>query len=62
MIDFTCQHCGKQYNLKPEFAGRKTTCAGCKEPLIVPGPEPAKALAPEAKARISFPCTKCSMK
>jgi hypothetical protein len=32
MISFSCQKCGKQYNLKPEFAGRKTTCAGTKQP------------------------------
>ena len=62
MIAFTCPHCGKQYNLKPEFAGRKTTCAGCKEPLVVPGPEAASAEQAEAQARISFPCTKCGMK
>jgi serine/threonine protein kinase len=62
MIAFTCQKCGKQYNLKPEFAGRKTTCSGCKEPMVVPAPETAQTVAPEAKARISFSCTKCGMK
>jgi RNase P subunit RPR2 len=62
MIAFPCPHCGKQYNLKPEFAGRKTTCASCKAPLIVPGPEIEMAKSPEATARISFSCTKCGMK
>ena len=62
MIAFTCQKCGKQYHLKPEFAGRKTTCSGCKESLVVPARETPQTLAPEASARISFSCTKCGMK
>src|ERR1022692_1170658 len=62
MIAFTCQKCGKQYHLKLEFAGRKTTCSGCKEPLVVPSPETPQTVAPVAKARISFSCTKCGMK
>ncbi len=62
MIAFTCPKCGKQFHLKPEFAGRKTTCSGCKEPLVVPAPEHPQTVAPQAKARISFSCTKCGMK
>ncbi len=38
MIDFSCTKCGKLFHLKPEFAGRATTCSGCKQSLIVPTP------------------------
>ncbi len=58
MIDFSCDKCGKQYSLKPEFAGRTTTCSGCKQPLLVPPQSPT----PEAAARIAFSCMKCGMK
>ena len=36
MIAFSCQKCGKHYCLKPEFAGRKTTCSACREPMEAP--------------------------
>src|SRR4051812_21132346 len=49
MITFSCTKCGKQFNLKPEFAGRKTTCSGCKAPLTVPTAETTLAYAPIAK-------------
>ncbi|HZZ80117.1 MAG TPA: protein kinase, partial [Gemmataceae bacterium] len=54
MISFSCSKCGKSFSLKPEFAGRKTTCSGCKEPLVVP------TLA--ARPRIAFSCGTCGMK
>src|ERR1017187_5023144 len=62
MIVLSCHKCGKSYHLKPEFAGRKTTCAGCKEPLLVPASQAEQTAAPEVKARIAFSCTKCGMK
>ena len=50
MIAFSCQQCGKKYRLKPEFAGRKTACAGCKAALLVPASETP---APDALSFIS---------
>ena len=73
MIDFSCE-CGKQYSLKPEFAGRTTTCSGCKQPLLVPAVSPvahapgSPAVSPAAHTpgspidKISFSCMKCGMK
>lgn len=64
MIALSCQKCGKQFYLNPEFAGRRTTCSGCKEPLVVPTPdaESPETVAPTPKVRISFSCNKCGMK
>ena len=61
MIAFSCQKCGKQFNLKPEFAGRTTTCSGCKEPIVVPASDSPETIAPVARARISFSCAKCGI-
>ncbi len=36
MIHFFCGNCGLKFQVKPEFAGRKTRCLSCKEPLEVP--------------------------
>jgi serine/threonine protein kinase len=36
MIAFSCRHCGMQFQVKPEFAGRTTRCSTCKHPLLVP--------------------------
>ena len=62
MIAFSCQKCGKQFHLKPEFAGRTTTCSGCKEPIVVPVSDSTETIAPPAKAKIAFCCGKCGMK
>lgn len=62
MIQFACAACGKQFNLKPEFAGRKTTCSGCKGPIEVPTPDSPETVAPPARAKIAFSCSKCGMK
>src|SRR5215831_8972243 len=59
MISFSCAKCGKAYNLTPEFAGRKTTCSGCKTPLVVPV---EATIAPPALPKISFSCGNCGMK
>ncbi|HZZ78987.1 MAG TPA: protein kinase, partial [Gemmataceae bacterium] len=58
MITFSCKKCGKQYHVKPDFAGRKTTCSGCKAPLVVPTPEAT----PAPSAKIAFACDKCGTK
>jgi serine/threonine protein kinase len=63
VIAFSCPSCGKQYTLKPEFAGRATTCSACKHPLVVPSPQmPVPMAAPIESAKIAFSCSKCGMK
>src|SRR4051812_13287691 len=68
MIAFTCPQCGKHFSLKPEFAGRATTCSSCKKSLVVPAadetvaPEPiaSATVAPAAPLKITFACTRCA--
>src|SRR4051812_39031901 len=70
MITFSCPKCGKQFTLKPEFAGRSTTCSSCKQSLVVPAPQQTTAptpavsdtVAPAARVKIAFSCLKCAMK
>ena len=66
MITFACDKCGKQFTLKPEFAGRQTTCSGCQAPLAVPAAPVADAPGspPDAPGspRIAFSCEKCATK
>jgi serine/threonine protein kinase/DNA-directed RNA polymerase subunit RPC12/RpoP len=63
MIAFSCHKCGKQFNLNPEFAGRKTQCSSCKAPLVVPSPGVSdETVAPPAGDKIAFSCAKCGMK
>ena len=38
MIRFPCPACGIRYKVADEFAGRRTKCRKCGEPLDVPGP------------------------
>lgn len=61
MIAFCCDACGKQFKLGPEFAGRSTTCTGCKTPLTVPLPDKGILAAPPSP-RIAFSCVACGMK
>src|SRR5262249_45829502 len=35
-IAFACQQLGLEFQVKAEFAGRKTKCPTCKQPLVVP--------------------------
>ncbi|HZZ79715.1 MAG TPA: serine/threonine-protein kinase, partial [Gemmataceae bacterium] len=60
MIAFSCSRCGKQYRLKPEFAGRTTKCAACKEPMTIPLPE--AQLVPAGLPKIAFSCEQCGTK
>jgi uncharacterized protein YxjI len=43
-VALTCSGCGKSYQLKDEFAGRKVRCPGCQAvqviPLVSPGEDP----------------------
>jgi TM2 domain-containing membrane protein YozV len=36
MISFSCQHCGRKFNVSDSLAGQKATCKSCKGSLIVP--------------------------
>jgi hypothetical protein len=47
-IAIQCGQCGKQYQLKPELAGKKVKCQACGTPISVPAAEP-KAEAPAKK-------------
>ena len=46
MIQFSCS-CGQKFCIKPQFAGRKTTCPTCKQPLVVPTFDPTHAVVPK---------------
>ncbi|OAI47277.1 hypothetical protein AYO44_09860 [Planctomycetaceae bacterium SCGC AG-212-F19] len=46
MISFSCS-CGQKFNVKPDVAGRKTTCPACKHPLVVPTFDPTQAIVPK---------------
>jgi serine/threonine protein kinase len=46
MIQFSCP-CGQKFRIKPEFAGRKTTCPACKQPLVVPTFDSTQAIVPK---------------
>lgn len=49
MIAFSCA-CGQKFKVKPEYAGRKSTCPTCKQPLVVPTvPEATHAYVPQGE-------------
>ncbi len=35
MLDVTCEHCGRQFRVRGEFAGKSTRCPGCSKPLTI---------------------------
>ena len=45
MIQFSCA-CGMKFKVKEDFAGRKTHCPTCKQPLVVPTPDGTQAYVP----------------
>jgi len=47
MIAFTCAHCGQQYTVGPELAGRQGKCRRCGQRMQVPEPKPAAGPEPE---------------
>lgn len=54
MIPFACSGCGKNFQVKTEFAGRKTKCPKCGLALLVPTPPastPRVAPSPGTPAR-----------
>ncbi|OAI41499.1 hypothetical protein AYO40_00250 [Planctomycetaceae bacterium SCGC AG-212-D15] len=49
MIHFSCSRCGQKFKVQDDFAGRKTTCPACKQPLVVPQPDMTVAHVPSDK-------------
>ncbi|WP_165229252.1 hypothetical protein [Aquisphaera insulae] len=41
-ISLVCSTCGRSYQLKEEYAGRKVRCPGCQEVQLVPAVTPAE--------------------
>lgn len=52
MITFSCPGCGKSLSVKDEFAGRRTKCPKCSNPLDVPSSPRAAARSPKSAAAI----------
>src|SRR5262249_11251818 len=57
MIHFACPACGTGYKVGDEFAGRRTKCRKCGQPLEVPAPPkalpvPAQIVVPEPQETI----------
>jgi hypothetical protein len=46
MIVFSCS-CGQKFQIKPEFAGRNSTCPTCKQALVVPSFDQTQAFVPK---------------
>lgn len=64
-IHFACERCGKRYRCPTTYAGRKTECGQCGEPLTVPdtaSKTPPKPATPKGSAAgiVSFSCGLCS--
>jgi DNA-directed RNA polymerase subunit RPC12/RpoP len=38
VIAFACSHCGRQFQVNEDFAGRSWPCPTCSQPVTVPGP------------------------
>ena len=54
-IPFACS-CGKSFQAKDEFAGKRTKCPACGQVLVIPQPARADAPPPEPEALIHFRC------
>lgn len=54
-IPFACS-CGKSFQAKDEFAGKRTKCPACGQVLVIPQPSRADAPPPEPAAMIHFRC------
>ncbi len=48
-IRFACDNCGKTFAVKESLAGRRVTCSGCGNALVVPTPAPKPAPKPVAR-------------
>jgi hypothetical protein len=69
-ITFACPHCSRSISVRSEWAGRKATCPGCQQNLVIPAespqpasvvevmpavPGPAAPPAPAAEESVSYP-------
>src|SRR5579871_1628097 len=54
-IPFACS-CGKSFQAKDEFAGKRTKCPACGQVLVIPQPSQADAPPAESPAMIHFRC------
>jgi len=45
-ITFACPHCSRSISVRSEWAGRKATCPGCQQNLVIPvaSPQPASVV------------------
>jgi len=41
MFHFRCDHCGKEFSVGDELAGRRAVCKACNAPLVVPAADAA---------------------
>lgn len=48
-LSIQCGQCGKQYQVKPELAGKKVKCQSCGTPIAVPASDAPAAAAAEKK-------------
>lgn len=42
-IRFRCKGCEKKIAVRPDYAGKKVRCPGCKQPIRVPSPRPQRS-------------------
>ena len=56
----TCEHCGKNYRWRREYAGRRTRCAACGGIVVMPleSPEADQRTEP-VKSEIRITCDSC---
>ena len=55
MIRFKCKNCGRGIRAPDKYAGRKSKCPKCKEPLTVPNPKEPKAIKNKAQTLADKP-------
>ncbi len=49
-IEFACE-CGKAYKVADQYAGKRTKCTACGQPVLVPAPAAAEESAEDAALR-----------
>jgi predicted Zn finger-like uncharacterized protein len=56
-IAFSCQHCGKQYRVNDDLAGKKIKCSKCGQSARVPGVKKRAAESGDPKRMFGFEAT-----
>lgn len=59
MIRFNCENCGQKFKLSDRYAGRKSKCPKCKQPIVIP---PAGEESAQQSSIIKFRCPSCNQK